>query len=740
MKYLLFILLIIASTFQGLAQKISGVIKTEEKNGTILLVGASAVVLGTTNGASADAYGRFELTVPELPVTIIVSYVGYHTDTIIVKSTASISIVLKPASELKQANVVERSDALGISTLNPRNIENITSAELKKAACCNLSESFETNPTVTVNYADAVTGAKEVQMLGLSGIYTQMMAENIPIMRGLGQAFGLNYIPGPFMESIQVNRGVGSVVNGFESLTGAINVEFKKSEETPKAHLNLYGASTGNIEFNGIYNTKVNKKWNTMLLLHGDRMQNKIDHNGDGFLTMPLVKQINFMNHWRYHSGKNMEAQLGVRVLAEDRIGGQTNFNLDTDKGTTNAYGVQIINKRLEVYSKTGFIHPKKDLTSLGWQNDFVAHSFNSFFGLKDYNGKQLSYYSNLIYQSYINTSDHQYKIGASFMLDSYKEKYLEPVTQYQRDVVYLVPGVFGEYTYNNNDKLAVVAGLRADYHNVYGFFATPRLNAKYNFTENLIVRIAAGNSFRTSNIITDNIGFMVSSKVLVVKEELQPERGWNEGINLTWKTKLFNRNTSFAADLYRTDFVNQIIVDPYSDPYYIQFYNLNGKSYAQSFQATFNYEIMEQLNIRLAYKLDEVKTTYYKAGLIQKPLVARNKGLINVSYETLNKIWRANVTAQFDGRKEIVAAHNHDNETIAGRNYSPNYVQLFAQVTKMFRKFEIYVGGENLTNFTQHDPIISAENPFNPAFDATDVWGPVMGIKIYAGFRMDIK
>jgi outer membrane receptor for ferrienterochelin and colicin len=284
------------------------------------------------------------------------------------------------------------------------------------------------------------------------------------------------------------------------------------------------------------------------------------------------------------------------------------------------------------------------------------------------------------------------------------------------------------------------VAGLRADYNNKFGFFATPRLNAKYNFTDNLILRIAAGNSFRTANIITDNIGFIVSSKVLVVKEDLQPERGWNEGINLTWKTKIFNRNASVATDFYRTDFTNQIIVDPYSDPNYLQFYNLDGKSYAQSFQATFNYELLQQLSIRFAYKMDNVKTTYYREGLIQKPLVSRNKGLINLSYETLNKIWRANVTMQFDGKKEIVAAHNHDIETLDAKNYSPNYVQLFAQVTKVFRKFEVYLGGENLTNFTQHAPIISAQNPFSKAFDATDVWGPVMGIRVYAGFRMDIN
>lgn len=723
------------------AQQIKGHVMSLEKNGDMAsLPGANVVLIGTTTGTSTDANGKFQLAVERFPATIITSYVGYTADTLIIGNEQQVMIHLKPPVALKQAEVVGKTDALGLSTMRPLNIETITQKELLKAACCNLSESFETNPSININYSDAVTGAKEIQMLGLSGIYMQTLAENIPTMRGLGQTFGLNYVPGPWMESIQITKGAGSVVNGYESLTGAINIEFKKPEETPKGYLNLYGASTGNTEFNGIYNQKLNDKWSTMFLLHSDYAQVKIDHNDDGFLDAPLVKQINAYSRWRYHSGNKLEAQIGLKALTEQRDGGQKNFNINTDKGTTNAYGTQIKTNRIELYTKTGLVFPEKPYMSVGWQNDFTYHDVKSFFGLKDYNANQLSYYSNLIYQSIIKTTEHKYRVGASFLLDNYDEQYNEPQNTYSRNILYAVPGVFAEYTYEYLEKFALVAGIRADYHNEFGMFYTPRLNMKYNFTENLIVRASAGNSFRTANIIADNIGFMSSSKVLIVKDALQPERAWNEGANITWKFKITNRNASLSTDFYNTDFTNQIVADPFSDPNYIQFYNLNGKSYAQSFQVAFNYELIKQLNVRIAYKFDNVHVTYYNLGTTEKPLVSRNKGLVNLSYETTNKKWRADFTAQFDGQKKLASTHAHDGVEANPDKRSPAYVILNAQVTKVFRKFELYAGGENLTNFTQHDPIISAENPFDKTFDATDIWGPIMGIKVYAGFRMDIK
>ena len=741
-KFILSFQLLLLITQFSAAQTIRGQIMARDETGKKMsLPGASILIEGTSTGVIANDKGEFQLEVHSLPASMVVSYTGYKFDTLVVNNLKFLEVYLEPNATIKTAEVVEKKEALGISTLKPINTETITQKELLRAACCNLSESFETNPSVNVNYTDALTGAKEIQLLGLSGIYTQMLAENIPTMRGLGQTFGLNYIPGPWMESIQISKGAGSVVNGYESLTGAINVEFKKPEDTPRGYLNLYGASSGNVEFNGIYNEAVSEHWKTMLMVHGNYMQNKLDHNDDNFLDMPLVKQLNVYNRWRYHSGNNLEAQLGIKALTEERNGGEQDFDMDKDKGTMNAYGTQIKTNRVEVYTKTGLVFPENPGKSVGWQNDFVYHEMKSFFGLKNYDGKQWSYYSNLIYQGSLDKINrHQYRVGASFLLDKFEENYDEPDNEYQRNVLFTVPGLFAEYTYNYLEKFAAIVGLRGDYHNEFGMFITPRINVKYNFTDQLVMRASAGNSFRTANIIADNIGQMASAKILIVKDDLQPERAWNGGVNLTWKFKINKRNASLSADAYRSDFTNQVIADPYSDDNYIQFYNLDGKSYAQSFQIAVNYELFNNFELRLAYKLDDVQITYYKLGTVEKPLVARNKALLNLSYETENKKWKANFTTQFDGKKKLASSHMHNGIEENPDKLSPAYVVLNAQLTKVFRKFEIYAGGENLTNYKQHQPIISAENPFDKSFDATDIWGPIMGIKIYAGIRMDIK
>lgn len=700
---------------------------------------AQVVVLPNQTLHQTDTSGKVIITNATLPIRIIASYSGFVSDTFTITTFNPITIKLKSMVQLPEATVRASREALGLSTMKTLNTEVITQKEILKAACCNLSESFETNPTVTVNYTDAVSGAKEIQMLGLSGIYTQMLTENMPAMRGLGQTFGLNYIPGSWMESIQIAKGVGSVSNGFESLTGAINVEFKKPEESGRAHLNLYQATTGNTEFNGIYNTKVSNKWATMFMLHGNRMQNKLDHNDDGFLDMPLVQQLNVYNRWRYNGTKNMEAQLGVKMVLDQRNGGQNNYT-EAHKGTDHIYGTEIKTQRFEAYSKTGYVFTNREGTSIGWQNQVTYHKAVSYFGLKNYDGLQKSLYSNLMFQSYIGNTKHQYKTGVSFMLDNFDENYSEPQTTYQRKVSYMVPGTFFEYTYNECEKWAVVAGIRADYHNTFGAFYTPRLNAKYNFTESLVLRVAAGNSFRVANIFTDNIGYMASSKTLVVKEALLPERGWNEGINLTYKFETQKRPSSIAIDYYQTQFTNQVIADPFSDASYIQFYNLKGKSKSKSAQIAYNVALFEFLDLRLAYRLDDVSVTYYKLGEIQKPLVSRNKGLINIAYHSLNEKWRFDFTVQYDGRKRLTNTHSHDQNVVSPNTKSPAYAMVIAQATKVFKKFEIYIGGENLTNYTQHNPIISARNPFDKSFDATDIWGPIMGIRAYAGFRMDIK
>jgi len=736
-------LIIVSTTMNG--QNVEGFVYGNNEQDKIVtpLPGASVFWLVNLEGTSAGTDGSFILrTPPSLPAKLVVSYVGYQNDTVLVNSyDEKLKIILKGSIALKEFVVEGKQEATIVSTIKTINSEQIGQKELLKAACCNLSESFETNPSVTVSYSDAITGAKEIQMLGLSGIYSQVMTENIPAVRGIGSAYGLNYVPGPWMESIQITKGSGSVANGYESFTGQINVEYLKPDKADKFYLNLYGASTGNMELNLHRAFDVNSNWKSVLFIHGENSPFKWDHQDDGFLDMPLVTQGNIFNRWSYNDGKKFEGQFGVKVLAESRNSGQVDFDKSRDLGTTNQYGVEIKTKRFEAFSKTGLIFPETPWKSAGLILSGSFHEQNSFFGLKTYDGKQKGFYGSLIYMSIIGTTDHKWKAGLDLRYDDYNEEYL--LQPFNRNEV--VPGLYAEYTLNIKEKLGVVAGSRIDHHNEHGWFYTPRLHAKYNFTPDVILRASGGHSFRTANVFSDNIAIMATSRDLVIAENLQPEEAWNYGTNLTAKFRLDYRPGSVSVDYYITDFTNQVVVDTYTSMNEINLYNLKGNSYSRSFQIVLNYEVLKRLDFRIAYKNDDVVTDYNGTSYT-KPLVAKNKGLLNISYLARKEKWRFDFTTQYEGEKKLALSINevpdspgHGDQQIKD-NTSPEFYVFNGQITRIFKSWEVYAGVENAGDFRQENPVIHADAPFESGFDATNVWGPVMGRKIYMGFRYKIN
>ena len=708
----------------------------DEKKSEIELPGANVYWLDGVSPTVTDEHGDFSIVLPDqLPENLIVSYVGFQPDTILIENSKKIKVKLKSSVELQGVNITARREAIGISTINPRNVEKITQKELLKAACCNLSEAFETSPTVNVAYKDAVTGAKEIQMLGLSGVYSQLMTENISSMRGISGIYGLAFIPGPWMESIQVTKGSGSVVNGYESTTGQINIELLKpdSKETPRFYLNLFRELNGNSEINTHFKKTINDKLSSILMLHGNYMGREMDHNNDHFKDVPTGHQLNLYNRWQYHSGNKVESQFGLKLLTDKREGGQLKNAIATGP-SGQIYSTQVENKRIEAFMKLGLIYPEKPFKSIGNIVDASIHDLKSNFGLKSYDATQKSLFVQSIYQNTFAQTNHQYKLGLNYRYDITEQKFNGQHSQ----IIESVPGVFAEYTYNYLDKLTTILGAREDYHNNFGWIFTPRFHAKYNFTENFLIRLSAGKSFRVPSLYSDNISVMASSKELIVTEDILPERAWNYGFNSTVKFSLFDREASFSGDIYRTDFIDQLIVDAYSDSSAILFYNLNGKSYSNSIQFSLNYELLPRLDIRLAYKLDDVKSTYQ--GILQdKPLVSRNKALFNIAYATSNEHWKFDYTLIWDGQKKLPLTRQHvDHGQV--NSYSPDFYIMHAQVTKVFKRFEVYGGCENLLDFTQHQPVINSENPFSNEFDASRIWGPIDGRRVFAGLRYKIQ
>lgn len=723
--------------------KIKGVVLEEDKKGSFRsLSGASVIWLGTNKGTFTDSSGIFFITQDENSSRLVISYTGYTPDTITVNDIQELKIILASGKQLSEVKVFAKQRSTYLSALSPIRTQVMTERELFKAACCNLSESFETNPSVDVSYNDAVTGSKQIQLLGLSGNYTQLTVENLPGPRGIATPMGLSSIAGSWVESIQLNKGVGSVANGFESIAGQINIELKKPEKAERLYANAYINDMGKTDLNLILTQKLGKKWSTALLLHDDFLNNKsIDFNNDGFRDLPTGNQFNAINRWKYEDGKGFITQFGFKFLSDVRTGGETVYNPDDDKFTTNHYGLGINTKRYEGFAKIGYVFPEKKYKSIGLQLSAFDHQQDSYFGLTAYDAKQNNFYANLIYQSIIGTSAHKFRTGLSFISDKYNEDFKS--INFKRTEA--VAGTFFEYTFTPVEKFNIVAGLRADHNNLFGWFATPRLHVRYEPTKGTTIRLSAGRGQRTANIFAENMSVFVSSRQVNILSTatgkaygLDPEVAWNKGISVDQKFKFFKRDASFSVDYFRNDFDKQVVVD-LEDARQVKFYNLAGRSFSNSFQAEMNFEPVRKLEIRLAYRFFDVRTTYSNV-LLEKPFTAKHRVFTNLAYEVSG--WKFDYTFNYNGSKRIPSTSA--NPVQYQRNTSsPSYVLMNAQVSKMLGKkhpFELYLGAENLTDYFQKDPIIAADQPFGNYFDAALVWGPVTGRLFYTGIRYKIK
>lgn len=739
MKQLLHILVFLFFHQLIYAQHITGkVVSENEKKILEPLTGVNVFWKETDTGVSTDINGNFKIANPNtLPAYLIFSFVGFENDTLLIDklNILNIHVLLKNTSTLAEVEVNEKQNTTMNKIFTPINTEMISSKELLKAACCNLSESFSTNASVDVAFTDAVSGAKKIQMLGLDGIYTQILSENMPMLRGLSSAYGLNYIPGTWVENIMVTKGTGSVVNGYESISGQINLEFLKPQEQKNRYfINVYGNLNGRSEANIHVAKKMKEKWATLLFTHASSNFYKQDMNKDGFLDMPLTRQYNIFNRWDYHNQKNFEAQLGIRALYETRQGGQKHFNYNSDYGKTNAYGIGITTKQIEYFSKTGFMFPSKPYKSVGIQTSGKYQEQDMFFGIRKYRGFQQNFYANVIYANIIGTTNHKYKLGTSFLYDNYNEKFNDSL--FGR--IEKVPGVFAEYTYTHPDNFSLVAGIRADYHNLFGLFYTPRLHLRYNITKKTTLRLSAGRGFRTNNLFVENQAVFASSRQVIIQEKFKPEIAWNYGFSGNQQFKLFGHDAFINLDFFRTDFENQIVVDLDQHVNRVVFYNLKGESYSYSLQTDIGFEPLEEFSVKLAYKWYDVKTAY-NYELLDKPYVPKHRAMLNMAYATYREIWKFDFTTNWFGESRLPSTVQSPPQYQLAKK-SKSYFLLQAQITKKFRKFENYLGCENILNYTQKNPIVAADNPYGNNFDASMIYAPLEGRIIYFGMRMEIK
>ena len=702
--------------------------------------GANVFWMNTGQGVTTKEDGSFSITKPSKSHMLIVSFIGFQNDTIHVSSkNQQLDIVLRDGVELNEVNIVTRK--LGTMKLRSSvmNEDMISSAELSRAACCNLGESFVTNPSVDVSYSDAATGAKQIKLLGLSGTYVQMLTENIPNYRGAAAPYGLGYVPGPWMQSIQVSKGISSVKNGYEAITGQINVEFKKPQlpEADWVSANLFASSTSRYEANADATLKLSKRWSTSLLAHYENETKAHDGNDDGFVDIPRVEQYNVWNRWAY-MGDHYVFQAGFKALSESRNSGQAHH---AGMQSGDLYKVGIDTERYELFTKNAYIFNKEKNTNLALILSASWHNQDAMYGRKLYNVDQTNAYASLMFETEFN-KQNSFSAGLSFNYDAYDQHYrLENKTELPLIKAFAkeaVPGAYVQYTLNLNDQWMLMAGLRGDYSSEHGFFVTPRAHLKYNPNEYVHFRLSAGKGYRTNHVLAENNYLLSSSRKVEIANGLDMEEAWNYGASVSTYIPILGKTLNINAEYYYTNFLKQVVVDMDSNPHEVAFYNLDGRSYSHVFQVEASYPFFKGFTLTGAYRLTDAQTTY-KGQRMEKPLTSKYKGLLTASYQTPLGIWQFDATLQLNGGGRMPAPYELADGQLSWERRYGSFEQLSAQITRYFRRWSIYVGGENLTNFKQKNPIIDAANPWGGNFDSTMIWGPVHGAKAYIGVRFNL-
>lgn len=713
-------------------------------NKHIPLSGANVYWLGSPIGTITNNKGLFSIPFNNDYNKLIISFIGFKTDTLSINEPKTIHHFLEPTNQLDEVVLEKKRDAVQKTYFASQNVVTINSAELLKAACCNLSESFETNPAIDVNFNDALTGTKQIQMLGLTSPYLLISQENIPMVRGASQVYGLTFTPGTWVESIQITKGAGSVVNGYESISGQINTELVKPLTDVPFFLNGYANRNGRLEINAHLNQKLTDNWSTGLYVHGNDRASKVDNNNDGFLDVPIANQINLQNRWQYQNPETgWVSFLNFRYLNDEKQVGQSDFNPEIDKFTTNAWGSKINTKRFDSSVKLGYVFPELPYQSFGFQASFSKHQQDSYYGFNVYDIEHESIYSNLIFNSILGDTQNKFKAGLTFAYDAYDEVVNTQVfNRSDRSV-----GTFFEYSYDDLEKVSLTAGLRLDSHNRLGNFLTPRFHIRYTPWEKASLRSSFGIGRRAANIFAENQRLFASSRVIQLNGNggeiygFDGEKAVNFGFSFLQGFIFFERPGNITIDFYRTNFDNQVVVD-WENPRAVRFSNLEGKSYANSLQIEVNHEILPRLELRTAYKFYDVKTIY-QAGLLQQPLQARKRYFLNLGYNTPEKEngaqWRFDYTLHSVGEQRLPSTTSNPVEFQLG-DFVDGYSLMNMQVTKVFsKKFEVYLGGENLTNFKQDTPVLEANDPFGPNFDTTIVYAPILGTMVYTGFRFKV-
>ncbi|MBQ2727699.1 MAG: TonB-dependent receptor [Alistipes sp.] len=784
-KSLILFFTLLATSFSVRAQALQG--KVLDAAGQPL-IGASVYWAGTTVGASSDVEGGFAVYRVKGYDRLVASYLGYRNDTLQVAAGVERIDFRLEADGVAVEDVVIEGTQSGNYVKRDGIVKNemISFAGLCKMACCNLAESFENSASVTVGYSDAISGARQIKMLGLAGTYTQILDENRPIMRGLSAPYGLSYTPGMWLNSIQVSKGVASVAAGHEAITGQINLEHRKPTDEERLFVNLYldDELRPEINLSSAIPLTEDKRLSTIILFHGsaDTDVREMDHNHDAFRDQPETNLLSLSNRWLYQSKSGAQVRWGFKLLQENRLGGMMDYEdgdeerqlmLDNWDWATKsvdmpAYGSHIRNREAGAYFKVGMplgaavydAENDEELRSnMAIVADFDHYDEKAYFGLNDYLGSENTVSLNLAYNHYF-TPRSSLILGLQSHHTSTNEQVLNrtPWIVGGEQIGYLLDrneeevGLYGEYTYAIKEKLSLVAGIRGDYNAYYDrLFCTPRGHIRWNITPMTTLRLSAGLGYRSTNLFTDNIGILTTGRRIVFNDGVTTSKDWFEEFDRMEKATTFGgslthtfslwglENATISFDYFRTQFSHAVVVDQEWNPALINIYTSDDKSYTDTYQVDFSWTPAERLDIFATFRYTDSEMTIRRpdgtTARVERPLVNNYKTLLNIQYATRFRRWVFDATAQLNGSARIPTQTGN----LADDSHSPEYPMFYAQVTRKVGKFDLYVGCENIADYRQKVPIVGAENPYSTTFNSMNIWGPLMGRKFYFGLRFNL-
>jgi outer membrane receptor for ferrienterochelin and colicins len=707
------------------------------------LIGANVYWSNSSIAASTNEQGSFEIAIPDSgSKKLIATYIGYQSDTIVITTQTFVSFKLKDSKTLAEIVVVGEKDGITLSSKSTEKLEIIGQGELKKSACCDLAGCFETQSSIQPHTTNVITNSKELRILGLSGVYNQVLIDGFPMIQGLAYTYGISGIPGTLVDNIYVAKGANSVMQGYESISGQVNVITKDPDKSEKLLVNMYMNSFMEKHLNANVAFK-KKKWSNLTAVHMVQPANKTDRDHDDFLDLPLLTRYVVYNKIKYGKEKDwgISFKMGMRYLNEQRIGGQKFFDPTKDKGTTNAYGQTVNMSQPEVYGRIGYRF--NDAHNIAIYSSAFTQEQNSYFGTTKYKGVQNNAYVNAQYELNYNEK-HFLKTGLSFRHLHLTENIAFTDTSLKRTYagnynrVEDIPGVFAENSMSLfKDKLNWIVGIRADLHNTFGYKVTPRTMIKWDAAKNTIVRASIGKGWRTVNLFSENIGLLASSRDIIITERLEPEEALNYGANLTQKFERMNMSGHFSLDVYRTEFQNQIFPNYDDDPTKAIVKNFKGTSISNGLQAEVYVKLWRRFEFKTGYNyLDVYQVINSKKEML--PFNPTHKILVTLGFKPVNNKFHWDINIHSYGKQRLPNTDKNPTD-FKQPDFSKPYQIFNTQFTYNFKKIEVYAGCENILNFRQYQPLVSWQDPFGKYFDSSYAWGPTRGREIYGGIRFKI-